>query len=80
MNKDLKAMVIDDHPLQITLLKQMLSRHGVDVSTFDNVDSAIQHVKTSDVDIIFCDLQMPNKDGVDMMMMLNQIGYQGRLC
>ncbi|HDM8168315.1 TPA: EAL domain-containing response regulator [Vibrio harveyi] len=79
MNKDLKAMVIDDHPLQITLLKQMLSRHGGDVSTFDNVDSAIQHVKTSDVDIIFCDLQMPNKDGVDMMMMFNQIGYQGKV-
>ncbi|ARR45997.1 EAL domain-containing response regulator [Vibrio campbellii] len=79
MNKSLNAMVIDDHPLQITLLKQMLLRHEVSVSTFEDVDAAIRHAKESYVDIIFCDLQMPDKDGIDMMEMLNQIGYQGKV-
>ncbi|GAB7223602.1 EAL domain-containing response regulator [Vibrio owensii] len=79
MNKPLNAMVIDDHPLQITLLKQMLLRHDVDVASFDDVDKAIAHAKSSNIDIIFCDLQMPNKDGIDMMEMLNQIGYRGKV-
>lgn len=79
MNKSLNAMVIDDHPLQITLLKQMLLRHDVDVASFEDVDKAIAHAKSSNIDIIFCDLQMPNKDGIDMMEMLNQIGYRGKV-
>lgn len=79
MNKSLNAMVIDDHPLQITLLKQMLLRHDVDVASFEDVDKAIARAKSSNIDIIFCDLQMPNKDGIDMMEMLNQIGYRGKV-
>ncbi len=79
MNKPLNAMVIDDHPLQITLLKQMLLRHDVNVASFDGVDKAIAHAKSTNIDIIFCDLQMPNKDGIDMMEMLNQIGYCGKV-
>ncbi|KIF51928.1 EAL domain-containing response regulator [Vibrio owensii] len=79
MNKLLNAMVIDDHPLQITLLKQMLLRHDVDVASYDDVDKAIAHAKLTNIDIIFCDLQMPNKDGIDMMEMLNQIGYRGKV-
>ncbi|MFV8458140.1 EAL domain-containing protein [Vibrio owensii] len=79
MNKPLNAMVIDDHPLQITLLKQMLLRHDVEVASFDDVDKAIAHAKSANIDIIFCDLQMPNKDGIDMMEMLNQIGYRGKV-
>ena len=79
MNKPLNAMVIDDHPLQITLLKQMLLRLDVEVASFDDVDKAIAHAKSANIDIIFCDLQMPNKDGIDMMEMLNQIGYRGKV-
>lgn len=79
MNKPLNAMVIDDHPLQITLLKQMLLRHDVEVASFDDVDKAIAYAKSTNIDIIFCDLQMPNKDGIDMMEMLNQIGYRGKV-
>ncbi|WP_039978243.1 EAL domain-containing response regulator [Vibrio jasicida] len=79
MNKPLNTMVIDDHPLQITLLRQMLLRNGVDVATYDKVDDAIAHAKHNNLDVIFCDLQMPEKDGIDMMEMLNQIGYKGKV-
>ncbi|MGR5230671.1 EAL domain-containing protein [Vibrio sp. WZ-1] len=79
MKKTLNAMVIDDHPLQITLLKQMLLRNDVEVASFDSVDNAITHATAEDVDIIFCDLQMPDKDGIDMMVMLNQVGYSGKV-
>ncbi|WP_259345183.1 hypothetical protein, partial [Vibrio parahaemolyticus] len=29
--------------------------------------------------MIFCDIQMPGKDGIDMMEMLDQIQYQGQV-
>ncbi|MFN1649114.1 EAL domain-containing response regulator [Vibrio rotiferianus] len=79
MKKTLNAMVIDDHPLQIILLKQILQRNDVEVVSFDSVDNAITHTTAKGVDIIFCDLQMPDKDGIDMMVMLNQVGYSGKV-
>ncbi|EDP59275.1 EAL domain-containing response regulator [Vibrio sp. AND4] len=79
MSKSLNVMVIDDHPLQIIVLKQILLQHEVNVTTFEDVDTAIRHVRESNIDIVFCDLQMPGKDGIDMMEMLNQIGFEGKV-
>ena len=79
MNEPIKAIVIDDHLLQITLLKQILTRNDVMVEAFDNVDDAMAYVNRSHPDIIFCDLQMPNKDGIDMMEMLDDIGFRGNV-
>ncbi len=79
MNRKFSAMVIDDHPLQVTLLTHALRRHGVDVESFHCVDEAIVRAKTTQFDVIFCDIMMPGRDGVDMMELLEQIHYTGKV-
>ncbi|MGY0614681.1 EAL domain-containing protein [Vibrio sp. FJH11] len=79
MNRQFNAMVIDDHPLQTTLLAHALRRHGANVTPFNCVDEAISYAQTAHFDVIFCDIMMPGRDGVDMMELLNHIHYQGKV-
>ncbi len=79
MNRPYNAMVIDDHPLQTTLLAHALRKHDAHVMSFNSVDEAIECARTTAFDVIFCDIMMPGKDGVDMMEMLNYINYQGKV-
>lgn len=79
MNTQLNVMVIDDHPLQTTILTQILNRYCAQVTSFNGVDDAIQCAQRQHFDVIFCDIQMPGKDGIDMMEMLDQIQYQGQV-
>ncbi len=79
MNRQFSAMVIDDHLLQTTLLTHALRRHDAHVRSFDCVNEAIKCARTTHIDVIFCDIMMPEKDGIDMMEMLNDINYQGKV-
>ncbi|CAE6945631.1 COG0784 FOG CheY-like receiver [Vibrio sp. B1FLJ16] len=79
MNRQFNAMVIDDHPLQTTLLTHALRKHDAYVSSFNCVEEAIQCARTTKFDVIFCDIMMPEKDGVDMMELLDYINYQGKV-
>ncbi len=79
MNRQFNVMVIDDHPLQTTLLTHALRKHNAHVTSFNCVDEAIECVRTTQFDVIFCDIMMPGKDGVDMMELLNHINYQGKV-
>lgn len=77
MNSKLKAMVVDDHPIHQTIIKQYLTSRGVNTATFGNVTEALSSLEGNTYNIIFCDLQMPGKDGIDMMLLLNKHGYSG---
>ncbi|MGI9895678.1 EAL domain-containing protein [Vibrio natriegens] len=79
MNRTFSAMVIDDHPLQTTLLTHALRKHGAFVAPFNCVDKAIMCAETTQFDVIFCDIMMPGRDGVDMMELLDDINYQGKV-
>ena len=79
MNRTFNAMVIDDHPLQTTLLTHALRKHGAYVAPFNRVDEAIMCAETAYFDVIFCDIMMPGRDGVDMMELLDQINFQGKV-
>ncbi|MCF7509464.1 MULTISPECIES: EAL domain-containing protein [Vibrio] len=79
MNTQFNVMVIDDHPLQTTILTQILDRYCAQVIPFNCVDAAIQSVQEQHFDVIFCDIQMPGKDGIDMMEMLDEVQYQGQV-
>lgn len=71
-------VLLDDHLIQLKLLKRSLVALGSEtVSCYDNVDQALAHVKENATDLVVCDLSMPDKDGIDMLLLLNEQGYQG---
>lgn len=77
MNTNLEIMIVDDHPIHLLLLKQSLTKLGCSVTVFDNAIDACESVSSNHYDIIFCDVQMPVHDGIDMMFMLGDVGYKG---
>lgn len=71
-------VLLDDHPIQLKLLKRSLVALGAEtVSCYDNVDQALAYVKAHSVDLIICDLSMPDKDGIDMLLLLNEQRFIG---
>ncbi|MBY7729826.1 EAL domain-containing response regulator [Vibrio splendidus] len=79
MNTNLEIMIVDDHPIHLILLKQLLIKLGSKVTVFDNALDACESVAEKKYDIIFCDIQMPVHDGIDMMFMLDEANYQGNV-
>ena len=61
----IRAIVTDDEPLARARLARILSMHGVDVvAQGENGQQAIELVSKHDIDILFIDINMPIKTGL----------------
>jgi DNA-binding LytR/AlgR family response regulator len=71
-NKMLKAIVLDDEPLALEVVKSMLEKvNFVDVlAYFTNVFEAMDFLKTNEVNLIFLDIKMPDISGIDFLKSL----------
>jgi two-component system LytT family response regulator len=67
-----KALIVDDERLARAGLKSLLKKYDdMDiVGEAGNADEALELVKTLDPDILFLDVQMPEKTGFDLLEML----------
>lgn len=67
------AIAIDDEPLALKIISHYCDQ--IDFisleKTFTQQNEALKHLKKYPVDLIFLDIQMPNKNGVDFYKMLN---------
>ncbi|UII74794.1 LytTR family DNA-binding domain-containing protein [Flagellimonas sp. HMM57] len=68
----MKCIIIDDEPLAIDLLEGYCDKMGfVEViGTFTNPLNAISIVKEGNIDLIFCDIELPQISGVDFIASL----------
>jgi two-component system chemotaxis response regulator CheY len=67
MNK-IKVLVADDVKVMRSLLKSNLSTFDVEiVSEIDNGDEVIDLVRTHAPDIVFLDISMPGKNGLEVL-------------
>ena len=56
-------LVVDDEPMLVKLVAQMLSLEGYEVETAPNGAVALNKLQERDYDLILCDLRMPELDG-----------------
>ena len=78
----MKILIVDDEPFVLRLLERQLGMLG-----FAKIDScerakdalAVLAADTGSIGLVFCDLQMPQMDGVEFVRQLMQIGYTGGL-
>lgn len=78
----MKTLVIDDDPFALKLLARQLALAGCDnVMLHQSAREALAHMESPDqrIDLVFCDLQMPDIDGVEFVRNLARIGYRGGL-
>lgn len=67
------AIAIDDEPLGLKIISHYCNQIDFIIleKTFTQQSEALKHLKKYPVDLIFLDIQMPNKNGVDFYKMLD---------
>jgi two-component system, LytTR family, response regulator len=67
--KNLRVLIADDEPLARQRLEDLLHQEaGVEiVGTADNGDAAVQAIRDWKPDLLFLDVQMPGKTGLDVV-------------
>ena len=58
-----KALVVDNHPLMLKFMNELLEKHGYQVFTAPDGLSALDFLETDIPDVIFLDLIMPQISG-----------------
>ena len=75
----MRAIIVDDEPDGIRSLKKMLELNCPEVeivSSCTDVASAEQKVQTLLPDVVFLDIQMPGKTGIDMLADLKDKSFE----
>ena len=81
-NSDISILVVDDDPFILSSAIKLLSNLGYEkVDTANNGNSALGKLITSDspYDLIICDLNMPEMDGVEFIRHTSESGFIGGL-
>ncbi|WP_196589123.1 EAL domain-containing protein [Aliivibrio fischeri] len=75
---DLNVLIVDDHKFQANVLANNLKKINIlKVKCVYSGFDALSLMEKQDFDLIFCDLKMPEMDGVKLLSSLNELGFSG---
>lgn len=60
-------LVIDDDPMQLTLMKELLANYPLNVHTENNSRNVLPLLEANHFDMILTDIQMPSIDGFELV-------------
>lgn len=64
-------LVIDDDPMLLNIVKEMLERNGVNCKTCTTVKEVVKAMRNQDYDLLLSDIQMPGTNGFDLLALLH---------
>ncbi|MBR5336891.1 MAG: response regulator [Lachnospiraceae bacterium] len=67
MCRGVRALVVDDEPMNHMVAKGIFKRYGMEVFTADSGAESIEMVQENTYDIVFMDHMMPEMDGIEAM-------------
>lgn len=79
MKRNFSCIIVDDEPNAIDLLQsrlRLLFPDAIVADTFVKWDDALTTLKNSDVDIVFLDISMPEKSGIDFLKLFTDYSFQ----
>lgn len=65
-----QVLVIDNDPLQLEIVKEMLERNGVICTTCSNVKDLVREMRKKDYDLLLSDIQMSGTNGFEVLALL----------
>lgn len=68
--KVIRALLIDDDKIQLTLTAAMLKQQGIDAVCCEQLEELIEQLRTSVFDVLLTDIQMPAINGFDLVKLL----------
>lgn len=78
--EDLKVVSLDDDNFMLEIISHTLNLIGVThIETYSSAESALIYLKThgESVDVLLCDLYMPEMDGIELLKKLAEIKFKG---
>ena len=75
----MKILIIDDERSIRNSLKEILADEGYDVEVAENGVQGCSMVEKEKYDIIFCDIKMPEMDGMEVLDKLNNMGIDAAI-
>lgn len=73
---NIRALIIEDHELQAMVVKSDLKSLGIkNIHCVHSGKEALSFIKKEKVDVIFCDLMLPEMDGIQIISSLNRNSY-----
>ncbi|WP_431862098.1 response regulator [Azospirillum sp.] len=69
---DVHVLVVDDEPLAVAALRDMLEWRGLRVTTAENGEAALRAFAESPADLLLTDLKMPRMDGATLIRRLRE--------
>ena len=75
----MKILIIDDERSIRNSLKEILADEGYDVDVAENGVQGCSMVEKERYDVIFCDIKMPEMDGMEVLDKFNQMGIDAAI-
>jgi CheY-like chemotaxis protein len=73
---EVRALVVDDDPAAIALMRQIIESEGAEVVTANSGAQALERVSAQEFDVIFLDLVMPGGNGADTFGQFRRMGLK----
>ncbi|MCK0507671.1 response regulator [Aromatoleum anaerobium] len=65
-----RILIAEDHPASLELLRYLLAANGYDILSAEDGEAALDLARRDRPDLIICDLQMPKKNGYEVVRQL----------
>lgn len=68
-----RLLLIDDDPLQLSMMEAMLQHPSLSVTTCNHPDEFFIHLQQQQYDVIITDIQMPAMNGIDLINKIKEM-------
>ena len=75
----MRILVVDDERAIRNSMKEILTDEGFEVDAAEDGAVAIQMVEKEKYNLIFCDIKMPNMDGMEVLDRIKAMGVEAAI-
>jgi two-component system, chemotaxis family, chemotaxis protein CheY len=72
-NKNLRILIVDDHPAMLAMLRKILKQLGFDnIQEAETAEQALAMLSQEDICMVFTDLGLPAMSGIELIQQIRQ--------
>jgi two-component system, cell cycle sensor histidine kinase and response regulator CckA len=80
LNREKKVLVVDNNPVMLSFMNNLLASHGYQVSTAEDGLAVLKILETQRPDVIITDLIMPNISGEKLCRTIRKMPHMKDVC
>lgn len=61
------VLIVEDEPFIVEALSYLLTREGLNVSTFSDGNGCVEHIQSVNPDLVILDMMLPNRSGMQIL-------------